>query len=112
MQACDFRDLYSNFLKERACIIGIGPDNLSSHLQFSKQNQLPFPLLEDRGWKVAMRYGAWREKRRSGRAFLGFVRSTFVVDPSGKIMRLFDQVRVHGHARKVLQAVREAKSRP
>ena len=106
-QACDFRDRKLEFEKEGAVILGISPDDRESHIRFAEQHKISFPVLVDRDARVANKYGAWREKKNSGRPYLGIVRSSFLVDPSGKIVRVWDNVRVKGHVEKVLATLRE-----
>ena len=106
-QVENFRDANKVFQKEGAVVVGVGPGELDSHLDFSKSSRLDFPLLVDRDSKVAAKYGAWREKKVNGQSYMGLVRSTVLIDPSGKIARVWDNVRVNHHVEKVLQALRE-----
>lgn len=107
-EACDFRDRSTDFARLGAEILGISPDQLERHEDFARRHRLPYPLLVDRDSRVAHKYGVWRQKLSAGRTYLGIVRSTFVIDPSGRIARIFDGVRVRGHVPKVLAALREA----
>lgn len=96
-EACGFRDRYVDFLKENAIVLGVSPDSAESHAAFKERYALPFPLLVDADHKVAERYGAW-----NGEA----LRTTFVIDPAGRIARIFRQVVPRGHEAEVLAAVR------
>ena len=96
---------------EKAVILGVSPDDLESHREFALDKGLPFELLVDRDSKVAGRYGVWREKNSHGRMYLGIVRSTFLIDPSGRIARIFDNLRVKGHVSKVLTALRSERDK-
>ena len=110
-QACDFRDLHADFRDAQAVILGVSPDDLDCHDRFTADYRLPFELLTDRDSRVASKYGAWREKRQNGRSYMGMVRSTFLIDPSGKVARVFNNVRARGHAAKVLDALVEERAR-
>lgn len=106
-EACDFRDARRDFARLGAELVGISPDDADTHADFAGELRLGFPLLADRDARVAARYGAWREKRSNGRSYDGIVRSTFLIDPAGRIAAVWDGVRVKGHAEKVLARLRE-----
>ncbi len=110
-EACDFRDDLREFQRAGAAIFGLSPDPAESHARFRAAHKLNFPLLSDRDSKVAAKYGVWREKLNYGRSYMGIVRSTFLVDPAGKIAVSWDNVRVKGHAAKVLARLREERKR-
>lgn len=110
-EACDFRDLSEEFEEEETVILAVSPDRLDSHERFALKHDLPFDLLVDRDSRVAKKYGVWREKTSHGRKYMGIVRSTFVVDPSGKVARVFDNVRVKGHVEKVLTVLKAERAR-
>jgi len=105
-EACDFRARIRDFQELGAVVIGMSPDSLESHVHFAKAHRLPFPLLVDRDSRVASKYGVWRERTRYGRPYLGTVRSTFVIDPGGKLWKIYDNVRIKGHVEKVLRHLR------
>lgn len=107
-EAGAFRDRAADFARLGAEILGISPDPLERHEDFAASLRLPYPLLVDRDSRVAHKYGVWRRKLSAGHHYLGIVRSTFVIDPSGRVARIFDGVRVKGHVDKVLAALREA----
>ncbi|PCH82990.1 MAG: peroxiredoxin [Planctomycetota bacterium] len=88
-----------------AMVFGIGPGTTNSHEQFADDCELPFDLLVDHDNAVARKYGVWREKRTQGRRYMGLVRSTFIIDPSGKVVRIFDNVRTKNHGNKVVEAL-------
>ncbi len=110
-EACDFRDGLRDFERSGATVMGVSPDGVESHARFRRQNALNFPLLADRDAKIAEKYGAWREKQNYGRKYLGLVRSTFLIDPAGKVAAAWDNVRVKGHTGKVLARLREEAGR-
>lgn len=102
-EACSFRDAYDDFLAKGAVVIGISPDDPTSHERFRTRHGLPFYLLSDVDHSVAEAYGAWGEKTRFGKTSVGILRSTFVVDEKGRVLRVFPRVSPEGHATEVLQ---------
>jgi len=104
-EAQSFADLYSEFKKIGAEVIGISPDNQPSHLKFTAKYELPFLLGADEERTVLKSYGAWGIKKRFGKESEGVIRSTFIVDPTGKIFKLWRSVKVNGHVEKVLEQV-------
>ncbi len=102
-EACDFRDYYSKFAKENAVIYGVSRDNVESHQKFKKKYDLPFPLLVDSDTQLAEAYGAWGEKNMYGKKTMGIIRSTYVIDETGKIEKIYRNVKVDGHAEKILE---------
>ncbi|HVP60006.1 MAG TPA: thioredoxin-dependent thiol peroxidase [Myxococcaceae bacterium] len=107
-EACAFRDEHSALLKAGAVVLGISPDSGASHARFAGKYRLPFPLLADTGHGVSEKYGAWGEKSMYGRKFMGITRSTFLIDDSGKVARVWPKVKVDGHVDEVLEAIRES----
>jgi peroxiredoxin Q/BCP len=104
-EACEFRDHWRAVEKAGAVVLGVSPDGVASHAKFRKKYQLPFPLLADPDHAVAERYGAWGEKSMYGRRYFGILRTTFVIDGKGRIVRVFERVKPKGHAAQVLEAV-------
>ncbi len=105
-EACDFRDRHENFAAVGAAVLGVSADPLDKHLKFRDRHGLPFPLLSDTGLDVLQAYGVWKEKSLYGRRFMGIERSTVLIDPDGRIARVWPKVRVTGHADEVLNAIR------
>lgn len=101
-EACGFRDLGAEFAARGAAIFGVSPDSAKSHQAFASKYQLPFSLLIDEDKKLADAYGAWALKKNYGREYLGIVRSTFLIDASGKIAHAWPNVKVDGHVEAVL----------
>jgi peroxiredoxin Q/BCP len=101
-EACSFRDDYSLFTMKGAVVLGVSPDEASSHGKFRAKYGLPFYLLSDTDHAVAEAYGAWGEKRRDGQVTQGLIRSTFVIDEDGVVARVFAEVKPEGHAQEVL----------
>lgn len=101
-EACQFRDVYDDFLEAGAVVIGISPDSVSSHTKFKAKHGLPFFLLADHDKAVIESYGALQEKRMYGKTYMGIQRSTFVIDEQGIVTAVFPKVKADGHAREVL----------
>ena len=106
-EACAFRDEHSALQKAGAVVLGVSPDSEASHARFAGKYKLPFPLLADPDHGVSEKYGAWGEKSLYGRKFMGITRSTFLIDGSGKVARVWPKVKVDGHVDQVLEAIRE-----
>ncbi len=107
-EACNFRDDYSDVLAAGAVILGVSPDTVTSHDKFKSKYELPFPLLSDPDHQVAELYGAWGEKKLFGRSHMGLIRSTFVINEAGTLIRIFPKVRPKNHSQQVLQVLAEA----
>ena len=105
-QACGIRDAYAEFQREGAVVLGISPDDESSHVKFRDKYNLPFTLLADVGHKVADEYGVWTEKSYAGRKYMGVERSTFVIDEDGNVKRVMRKVKPATHADDVLATLR------
>ncbi len=104
-EACEFRDDYALFGKRDVAILGVSPDSTASHARFATKYGLPFPLLADPDRAVAKAYGVWKERSAYGKLFWGIERTTVVIDPSGRIRRIFRRVRPRGHSAEVLEAL-------
>jgi peroxiredoxin Q/BCP len=104
-EACEFRDSWKDVQQSGAVVLGVSPDPVTSHQKFKQKYQLPFPLLADTDHRVADAYGAWGEKSTYGRKSRGILRTTFLIDPEGRIARVFEKVRPEGHAAEVLAAL-------
>ena len=106
-EACGFRDAFPRFRKSNAVILGVSPDSVKSHQKFKAKYDLPFTLLADPDHAVAERYGVWKEKSMYGRTYMGVERTTFVIDPAGRIARIFHKVKPAGHAEEIEAALGE-----
>jgi peroxiredoxin Q/BCP len=104
-QACGFRDSYADFEKRGAVILGVSPDDESSHVKFKQKYSLPFTLLADPEHEVADQYGVWGEKKYAGKTYWGVSRTTFVIDADGKIAKVMKNVKPDGHPEQVLAAL-------
>ena len=107
IESCEFRDLMPRFQGIKAEVLGISPDDVKSHVKFRKKFDLPYPLLADVEHKVADAYGVWQEKSMFGHKYWGNARTTFVIDPQGRIAKVFEKVKPEGHAAAVAEAVAE-----
>ena len=105
-QACGFRDNYPVIEEKNAVVLGVSPDSAKSHQKFKTKFDLPFTLLVDEDHAIAEAYGVWAEKSMYGRKYMGVERTTFLIDKSGKIARIWRKVKVPGHAKEVLAAVK------
>jgi thioredoxin-dependent peroxiredoxin len=105
-EACNFRDDYSAYEQAGVVILGVSPDDVKSHVKFKKKFQLPFPLLADEGHKVCDLYGVWGPKKMMGREYDGVLRTTFLIDETGRIVKVFEKVRPAEHSTEVLSALR------
>ena len=104
-QACDFRDQQKNF--KSTVILGVSIDSQERHQKFIAKYDLPFTLLADVDKKVVQKYGVWQEKKLYGKTFMGIVRSTFIIDKTGTVRKIFVKVKVKNHMEEVLNALKE-----
>lgn len=101
-EACNFRDNYQSLLSKGFEVIGVSPDTEKSHKKFEKKFDLPFPLIADPDRKIVESYGLWAEKMMFGRKYMGVLRTTFVIDPKGKILKVIDKVESKNASQQVL----------
>ncbi len=104
-EACSFRDNLSMLTSKGAVVLGVSPQDIKSHARFKEKYNLTFPLLADTDHTVAEKYGVWGRKKMAGREYMGILRTTFVVDETGKVKKVFTNVKPEGHAVEVLQAL-------
>jgi peroxiredoxin Q/BCP len=88
-----------------AVVVGVSPQGVASKAAFAEKHALGFPVLADERAAVCEKYGVWQEKRMYGRTFMGVVRTTYIIAPSGVVAERFDRVKVPGHAERVLAAI-------
>lgn len=105
-EACDFSDLSSVFAEHNTVVLGISGDTVTSHDKFIMKKELTFPLLSDVDHEICRMFGVWQIKKLYGREYEGIVRSTFLIDEEGKLLREWRGVRVKGHTDEVLEAVK------
>jgi peroxiredoxin Q/BCP len=104
-EACGFRDVYDDILAKGAVVLGVSPDSASSHGKFREKHGLPFYLLADEEHKAAEAYGVWSEKSLYGRKYFGIVRSTFIINEKGVIVKVFPKVKPEGHGEEILKLI-------
>jgi peroxiredoxin Q/BCP len=104
-QACGIRDAYGEFERAGAVVLGVSPDDESSHVKFKNKYELPFTLLADTDHAVAEEYGVWGEKSYLGKKYKSVSRSTFVIDADGNVKKVLHNVKPATHADEVLAAL-------
>jgi len=102
-EACGFRDRYDAFRERGIEVVGISPDTPASHRKFKEKFSLPFILLSDPEKKVLAAYGAWGEKTMYGKKTMGVIRSTYVIDEKGFIVKIFPKVSPDKHVHELLE---------
>ncbi len=107
-QATDFTALKATLATAGAAIVGVSPDSPESHAAFKAKYGIGFALGADEDKDVCAAYGVWSEKSMYGRKYMGVERTTFLIDASGRIARIWNKVKVPGHADEVLAAVKAA----
>ncbi|MBT4698557.1 MAG: peroxiredoxin [Alphaproteobacteria bacterium] len=107
-EAKDFSKLYKEFRKLNCEIVGISKDSIESHKKFISKFKIPFQLLSDEKVIVLKKYNAWGEKSMYGKKFMGIKRTTILIDPKGKIMKIWNNVKVLDHAKDVLNFLKAA----
>ena len=105
IETVDFNKLLPKFKKLNCEIIGISKDNLKSHDKFRDKYKIKFDLLADEEIKVLKKYNVWAKKKFMGREFMGIVRTTFLIDKKGKIIKIWNNVKVKDHAKEVLETL-------
>ncbi|MDE2577827.1 MAG: thioredoxin-dependent thiol peroxidase [Hyphomicrobiales bacterium] len=105
-EAIDFNALRRDFEKAGAAVVGVSPDSVKKHDRFKEKHKLAIPLVSDENRTMLEAYGVWREKTMYGRKYMGVVRTTFLIGADGRIAQVWDKVKVAGHAKEVLAAVR------
>ena len=108
-EACDFTARYEEFSGLDAEILGVSPDSAKSHRNFIQKQNLGITLLSDPAHKALESYGVWQKKSMYGREYMGVVRSTFLIDPEGRLAYIWSKVKVKGHAEEVRKKLGELK---
>lgn len=109
-EACSFRDVHDELRREGASVLGVSSDSLESHESFRENHDLNFPLLSDQTADIAKMYGAWGEKNFYGKRSWGIRRRTFLIDPEGRIAKVYKKVDTKNHGRSVLEDLRALKN--
>lgn len=101
-QACAFKASYADFHNEHIVVIGISKDSVSSHQKFADKYELPFILLSDPTLEVIQAYDVWKEKKLYGKSFMGVMRSTYVLDEEGVVIKVFEKASPATNAQDIL----------
>jgi thioredoxin-dependent peroxiredoxin len=104
-QACGIRDVWGEFQRSGAVVLGVSPDSPAKHVKFKEKYRLPFTLLSDEAHEVAETYGTWVEKSMYGKTYMGMERSTFVIGADGNVKKVMRKVKPAEHADDVLAAL-------
>ena len=107
IEACAIRDRFTRFRERNAVVLGVSTDAVGRHKKFEEKHRLPFTLLSDEGKEVVARYGVWAKKTFLGRAYMGTLRKSFLIDPRGTIVKIYEKVKPSMHAEEVLKDLDE-----
>ncbi|MBP6929369.1 MAG: thioredoxin-dependent thiol peroxidase [Candidatus Moranbacteria bacterium] len=105
VEACQFRDTFPQFKRSQAVVFGVSVDTVKKHAKFATKYELPFTLLSDEEKKVVELYGVWAKKKFMGREYMGILRTTFLINPAGKIAKIYENVKPSSHAEEVLKDI-------
>lgn len=105
VQACNLRDHYGLLKKKGFEVVGVSPNDISSHQKFRKKFQLPFTLLADTAHVILKKYGVWDKKKLFGHEYMGVLRTTFVIDEKGVIRKIFLKPKNKAHAEEIIAAM-------
>jgi peroxiredoxin Q/BCP len=108
-EACTIRDNYSAFKKAGIVVFGVSADPVKKHAKFAEKYELPFTLLSDEEKGMLKKYGVWAKKKFMGREYMGILRNSFLIDPQGKIAKMYEGVKPAEHAEEVLADVKGMK---
>ena len=106
-EACAIRDNYDGFKKIKAVVLGVSVDSVKSHGKFRDKYELPFILLSDEKKEVVNMYGVWAKKKFMGREYMGTLRNSYLIDPKGRIAKVYEKVTPHIHAEEVLRDIKD-----
>ena len=111
IEAQEFTGLHEEFKKNECLVIGISPDNCASHQKFVEKYELTIQLLSDPEKKVLTEYGVWREKSMYGKKYMGVLRSTALINPTGNIEKIYYGVSAKGHAKEILDELKTLRTK-
>ena len=106
IEACNFRDDYSEITEAGAVILGVSKDDIKSHNKFINKFDLPFLLLSDESTEMISAYGAWVKKKMYGKEYYGVFRKTYLIDEEGKIQRIWPKVDVKTHSKEIIDLIK------
>uniref|UniRef100_A0A7V3KPJ3 thioredoxin-dependent peroxiredoxin n=1 Tax=candidate division WOR-3 bacterium TaxID=2052148 RepID=A0A7V3KPJ3_UNCW3 len=106
-EAISFTERIEDFKRLNAEVLGLSKDSVKSHLSFKNKHGLKVKLLSDESAEVLKKYGAWGKKKMYGREVEGTIRTTFLIDPNGRIRKIWRNVKVEGHVEQVFEALKE-----
>ncbi len=104
-QACGFAQLYPQFMEQGAVVLGVSRDSVASHKKFEEKYGLPFPLLSDTETAVIRAYDVWKEKKNYGKTTMGVVRTTYLIDESGVIVKALGKVKAAENPAQMLDVI-------
>ena len=111
IEANDFNKLLTKFKKLNCEVYGISKDNIKSHNKFREKYKIKFNLLADDELKIIKIYKVWAKKKFMGREYMGVVRSTFLINPKGKIIKIWNNIKVKDHANEVLKTLKDIQNK-
>ena len=101
-QACGFAERYPQFTEKGAVVLGVSKDSVASHKKFEEKYGLPFTILSDPELVAIQAYDVWQEKKNYGKTYMGVVRTTYLIDENGKIVKAFDKVKAADNSEQML----------
>ena len=102
-QACGFAERYPQFTEKGAVVLGVSKDSVASHKKFEEKYSLPFTLLADPELVAIQAYDVWQEKKNYGKTYMGVVRTTYLIDENGKIVKAFDKAKAADNPEQMLE---------
>ncbi len=108
-EACNLNDNYTDLTKKGFEVIGVSPDSATSHQKFIAKHNLSFNLIADTDKTIMEEYGVWGEKKMCGRTYFGVIRTTFVIDENGIIVKIFNKVKTKDHTAQILNELEKDK---
>lgn len=107
VEACSFRDNLARIGTKKAIVLGVSADSVKSHAKFATNEKLSFPLLSDPTKEMIASYGAIGKKKFMGREFMGILRNTYLINPEGKIVKVYESVKPAGHVDEILNDLQD-----
>ena len=104
-EACNFRDNFERLTAKNVVVLGVSKDSIKKHEGFVAKQKLPFLLLSDENSDVCEKYGVWNEKINFGKKYFGIIRSTFLIDEKGEIIKEWRKVKVEGHVDEIIEEI-------